>query len=143
MNETVDEVLLAEIVQIILRDLPETQVVYLYGSYARGEQRPDSDMDLAVLLPHETAKRIGSLAMSETHNAISNIARCDVDLINLRQVSTVFQNQIISMATLIQSINEQIRLKFEMEVLSSYMKLNEERSEILRSFRETKHAYLV
>ena len=143
MNETVDEVLLAEIVQIILRDLPETQVVYLYGSYARGEQRPDSDMDLAVLLPHETAKRIGNLAMSETHNAISNIARCDVDLINLRQVSTVFQNQIISMATLIQSINEQIRLKFEMEVLSSYMKLNEERSEILRSFRETNRAYLV
>ena len=59
MNKTVDEVLLAEMVQIIVRNLPETQAVYLYGSYARDEQRPDSDMDLAVLLPHEAAKRIG------------------------------------------------------------------------------------
>ncbi|MBX3170388.1 MAG: nucleotidyltransferase domain-containing protein [Candidatus Eremiobacteraeota bacterium] len=29
------------------------QAVYLFGSHARGRQRPDSDLDLAVLLPSQ------------------------------------------------------------------------------------------
>ena len=37
----------------VLATLPEAWAVYVYGSFARGEEWPDSDVDIAVLLPPE------------------------------------------------------------------------------------------
>jgi predicted nucleotidyltransferase len=35
----------------VLATLPDVWAVYVYGSFARGEDWPDSDLDIAVLLP--------------------------------------------------------------------------------------------
>ena len=143
MNETVDEVLLAEIVKIILRDLPETQAVYLYGSYVRGEQRPDSDMDLGVLLPHETAKRIGSLAMSKTQSAVAGIVRRDVDLVNLRRVSPVLQAEVVGTGRMLYVGDAGASDEFEMAAFSALQDLNRMQADLLREFKRTKRAYPV
>ena len=37
----------------VLAAVPEVWAVYVYGSFARGEDWPDSDLDIAVLLPPE------------------------------------------------------------------------------------------
>lgn len=42
--------------EILTRD-PDVQAVYLFGSRARGQQRADSDLDLAVLLPSHLSDR--------------------------------------------------------------------------------------
>lgn len=129
------------LVEIILRDFPTAQAIYLFGSYARGDQRADSDVDLAVLLPMDTALAVGDLRLSDTALNLSKLARKDVDLVNLRQVSTVFQNQIVHTGKLLYSGDERARQEFEMLALSFYIKLNEERAGILRQFRETRRAY--
>ncbi|BCX05774.1 MAG: toxin-antitoxin system antidote Mnt family protein [Candidatus Roseilinea sp.] len=128
-------------VEIIRRDFPTAQAIYLFGSYAQGTQHAASDVDIAVLLPVEVARAAGDLRLSDTAVALSRCARRDVDLVNLRVVSTVFQNQIIHTGKLIYSGDEQARQEFEMLTLSFYMKLNEERAAILRQFRETRRAY--
>jgi uncharacterized protein len=61
MNETIE----AFIIDAILSHYPATQGIYLFGSYATGEERPDSDMDIALLLPHEQAKKEKDPVLSE------------------------------------------------------------------------------
>ena len=143
MNKPVDEGLLAEIVQVILRDLPETQAIYLYGSYARDEQRPDSDIDLAVLLPHETAKRIGSLALSKTQSAVASVVRRDVDLINLRRVSPVLQAEVVGTGRMLCVCDADASDEFEMAAFSALQDLNRMQADLLREFKRTKRAYTV
>ncbi|MFC1466200.1 MAG: nucleotidyltransferase domain-containing protein [Candidatus Brachytrichaceae bacterium NZ_4S206] len=36
----------------VFQRYPGVQAVYLFGSYAEGRARPDSDLDLAILLRH-------------------------------------------------------------------------------------------
>ena len=42
---------------LILEAHPTTQAIYRYGTWGTAAQRPDSDLDLAVLLPHAEAVR--------------------------------------------------------------------------------------
>jgi predicted nucleotidyltransferase len=132
-----------EIVQIILDDLPNTQAIYLFGSFATGEITAHSDIDLGVLLPHEEARTAGDLRFSETAFKISKQTKRDTDLINLRKASTVFQNQIVSTGKLIFCCDEYAKDVFEMLSLSFYMELNELRALILRDFIESKRAVMV
>lgn len=54
--------LLSEIKKLVLQQEPQAEII-LYGSYARGDYRPDSDLDILILLDkdvinHEDEKRI-------------------------------------------------------------------------------------
>jgi predicted nucleotidyltransferase len=129
------------LVEIVLRDFPSAQAIYLFGSYARGEQHTRSDIDLAVLLPVDIARAAGDLRLSDTALALAKQARRDVDLVNLRLVSTVFQNEIIHTGVLLHCSDEPARQEFEMLALSAYIKLSEERADILRVFLRTRQAY--
>ncbi len=129
------------ITRTIVEHYPATQAIYLYGTFGTADERPDSDVDLAVLLPPVEARERGMLALSPCHLALMDALRRDVDLVNLRQVSTVFQNEIVSTGRLIFCADERAVGEFEMLSLSLYMKLNEERREILAALRETKRAY--
>jgi uncharacterized protein len=127
----------------ILRTHPATQAIYLYGSHATGDVHPDSDVDLALLLPHVEAKATGSLALSELRTDLERLLGCQVDLVNLRQSSTVFQKEVVFRGRRIYCAAPAAVAEFEMLVLSFYQKLNEERREILKAFLETGRAYPV
>ncbi|MDZ7314433.1 MAG: nucleotidyltransferase domain-containing protein [candidate division KSB1 bacterium] len=49
--------LLKACVTAIRRVVPEAEVI-LYGSVARGDERPDSDIDLLVLVPQEVTYQL-------------------------------------------------------------------------------------
>jgi predicted nucleotidyltransferase len=129
-----------QVVETVLRHYPTVQGIYLFGSYAAGSAWPDSDVDVALLLPPAQAKR--SLALSPCHLELAETLRKEVDLVNLRQVSTVFQMEIIY-GKLLYCADRYAVDEFEMLTLSYYQKLNEERREILEAFYETGRAYSV
>lgn len=81
------------LVQTIVKRYPETQAVYLFGSYGTGHEWPESDVDIAVLLPPEKAKNTGSLSVIDLQLELETLLKKQVDLINLRLVSTVFQKE--------------------------------------------------
>lgn len=139
--DTLSDEQIAAIVEIIRRDFPAAQSVYVFGSYAQGTSGADSDIDIAVLLPAEIARVVGDLRLSDTALALYRCLHRDVDLVNLRLASTVFQNQIIHTGQLIYAGDERARQEFEMLTFSFYIKLNEERAEIMRQFRKTRRAY--
>lgn len=130
-------------IEVIIKHYPEVQTIYLFGSAAEGNLQQHSDIDLALLLPHDLAKKQANLAMSLAHLELENYLKRDVDLVNLRQVSTVFQYVIINKGKIIYCIDEYIRKNFEMLIWSFYQKLNEERAEILDEFFRTGKAYAV
>ena len=125
------------IVKTVLRFYPDVEAIYLFGSYLTPDQQQDSDVDIAVLFPHERAKLLKNLAMSDCRDALENVLKRTVDLINMRTVNTVFQNEIIQHGRIIYQQNEYAVDEFEMQVMSSYQKLNEERADILEDILET------
>jgi predicted nucleotidyltransferase len=129
------------IVRIILEHYPTAQAIYLFGTHGTEYERPDSDVDIAVLLPPEEARRQSQLVLSPCHTALAVALRKPVDLVNLHQVSTVFQNEIVNTGRRLYCADEYAADEFEMLTLSYYQELNEERKEILAAFRETGKAY--
>ena len=125
------------IVKTVLHFYPEVEAIYLFGSYLTPDQQQDSDVDLAVLFSHEKAGQLKNTAMSDCRDALENVLKRTVDLVNLRKVNTVFQNEIVQQGRTIYQQNERVVDEFEMQVMSSYQKLNEERAGILEDILET------
>ncbi len=119
------------IVAILLDRYPNTRAIYLFGSYGTENEWPNSDVDIALLLPPVEAKRVGSLAMTDAHLALERFLNRDVDLVNLRQVSTVFQKEIVMADRRIFCADTRTADDFELLVLALYQKLNDERADIL------------
>ena len=88
-------------------------------------------MDIAVLLSPDEAKREERMAMSDACLALERLLGKDADVANLRQVSTVFQKEIIMADRRIYCASGYAAQEFEMVVLSLCQKLNEERAEVL------------
>lgn len=121
----------AAIIQTILAHYSTVQAIYLFGSFDTDNAWPDSDVDIALLLPPEQAKHTGSMALGNARVALERLLGKDVDLINLRQVSTVFQKEIIMDERRIFCADTYAADEFEMLVLSYYQKLEEERADVL------------
>ena len=133
--------LITIVITNILRHYPHIEAVYLFGSYAHAQNTEHSDIDLALLLSVSESKVIDSFALSALQFELEDILKIPVDLINLRQVSTVFQKEIIETGRRITTKANYQAEEFEMLVYSFYQKLNQERAEILESFKKTGRAY--
>ena len=127
MSETTEQA----IVRIVLSHYAAVQGVYLFGTYGTEYERPESDVDIALLLPPEQAKKEGDLSLTQCRADLEKALHRDVDLLNLRLASTVFQKEIISSAVLLHCADRYAVDEFEMLVLSFYQKLNEERADVL------------
>ncbi len=134
------EAITALIASVTLAHYPAAQGIYLFGTHGTDDERPDSDVDIALLLPPDEARRAGHLALSDLQLQLAVALGRDVDLLNARLVTTVFQKEII-FGELIYCADRAAVDEFEMLTLSAYQKLNEERAEILAEFRRTGRAY--
>ena len=121
------------ITKIVLEHYPHTQGIYLFGSFMTEDEWPESDVDIALLLPPVEAKKERTLVMSECSLALAKGLNKEVDLLNARTVSTVFQNEIISKGRLLYCADRYAVDEFEMLTMSYYQKLNEERADIIAS----------
>ena len=117
--------------RLVLAAHPDVQAVYRYGTWGTAAERPDSDVDIAVLLPHGAAMRVDRWQWHLLAVDIAGAVRTEhADLINLRRADTSFQAEILRTARLTYSGEDDERLSFESLVLSMYQKLNAERAGI-------------
>jgi predicted nucleotidyltransferase len=130
------------IVRIILEHYPTAQAIYLFGAYGTADEWPDSDVDIAVLLPPEEARQQPQLMLAPCFYALADALGKYVDLLNARELSTVFQKEIIRSGRRLYSADD-AAAEFEMLTLSHYQKLNEEREAILEAFEKSGKAYPV
>jgi predicted nucleotidyltransferase len=129
-----------EIIRIILKHYPDTIAVLLFGSFGTPDARPDSDTDIALLFPYGDKRDPG---FSDCRVELEELLGRTVDLVDLREVSTVFQNEILNTARELYISSRPEFTEFGGLVLSFYQGLNEERAEILAEFGSTGRAYKV
>lgn len=118
------------IIKIIEKNIKNVGIIYIFGSYAEGIEREKSDVDIAFYsLENYSEYKIFLLAQK-----ISAEIKKEVDLVQLKKSSTVFQKEVVSKGIVIFEKNHIEREKFENTVLKKYMRLNEERKKILENY---------
>ena len=120
------------IINFLQKHLAEVYAIYLYGSYARGEATPDSDVDLAFL----SEAQITNISKLKIQEKLAVKLNKDVDLVNLKDASVVLRKEIVDKGKLLYCSDRYKTESFEMTALSMYLDLNETRKDILNDYNE-------
>jgi len=112
--------------------------IILFGSYAKETTHPASDLDIAFY--HQT-HFFNSYELFMFRQELADMLKMEVDLVDLRAASTVFQAQILSTGKVVYSTDENLRKQVTMTSYSMYSKLNEERFPILKRIEESGFIY--
>jgi uncharacterized protein len=125
------------LVEYIKKSIPDLITLYRFGSQAKGTARPDSDVDLAIL----SRVALSELRRFELAQELATQLHRDVDLVDLRNASTVMRMQVISTGGCLFTVSDRLQGEFEDLVYSTYARLNEERREILNDVRTRGSVY--
>jgi predicted nucleotidyltransferase len=137
MSESDRELILAACRDALLVSFPNAWAIYVYGSFARGDQTPVSDVDLAVLLPPD--ENIGDL-LSVISDVASRVHR-EIDLVDIRRVSDVLRREVLMEGiALYVSLPDQV-LEWEGTAMSRYQRYREEVRDLLENFAKTGIGY--
>jgi len=102
---------------------PDVLAAYLFGSYARGDARPDSDVDLAVLLSttdemERFERRLGLIgAVGEV------LGRRSADVVVLNDAPPLLTHQVLTHGRLIAERDRMARVDFEVQAGKIYADL--------------------
>jgi len=105
-------------------------LIILFGSYVKGNFRNDSDIDIAFL----SDNKFSNYEIFMFSQDLANILKHEIDLINLKNASTVFKAQILGTGKVIYCTDENRRKYFAMRAYKEYALLNEERKVILDKY---------
>src|SRR3989304_6705201 len=102
---------------------PEVATVYLYGSYARGDAKIDSDIDLAVLVTDPRKYKGFSIPQVVFALDLSKITGKKVEVQDLTACSVEFAHRVLSEGKLLTSNNEKDRVNFQTSTVRKYFDL--------------------
>ncbi len=111
--------------------------IYLFGSFAKGEGRNDSDIDLAIY----TDNIIDSYKLFMAAGHLSFEVKRDIQIIHLKDISTVFAAQIVGTKEVLYCEDEYLMANYDIKVFKEYAKLNEERKVILETIERDGRIY--
>ena len=100
---------------------------YLFGSYARGEPRGDSDIDVAVLFPPDgtTVARRRTLQgpLTAVRGDLERLLRRSVDVVDMRDVPVDLVHRILRDGQLLEERDSGERIRFEVDKRNEYFDL--------------------
>ncbi|MBE1555074.1 type VII toxin-antitoxin system MntA family adenylyltransferase antitoxin [Sporosarcina limicola] len=127
LREEVRNLLVDKIVQKL-----NPAFILLFGSYAKGTAHAESDIDLAYLSGRELSSYERFILASE----LAELAGYEVDLVDIRQIDTVFTMQIFEQGIPIYIQDENEFMHQKMRAYSMYAALSEQRAPIIEAIKE-------
>lgn len=137
MTEDDRQHLFAAAREALLERLPQVWAIYVFGSFARGDEWPNSDLDLAVLLP--PGERIPDLLSLMSH--VSGRVHRDVDLVELRTVNDVLRSEVLGEGHVVFVSKPDTVLDWEASAMSRHARHREDIRDILDDFRRSGVGY--
>lgn len=126
------------VTEAIQNAYPDTLAIYRFGSWGTPYQRVESDLDVAVLLPHDTAVNVNFIEWSKLNGELSFITHTDyVDLVNLQTATTSMQAEVIRTGEVIFCRDDDARAGFEALVLTMHQDLNIQRAGLYQDIAAT------
>jgi predicted nucleotidyltransferase len=114
------------LLQFIHSEAPEGHftAIYLFGSYARGEERLKSDIDLAFLVDREAYRKDAFDATAPAHMIAGRMAlKLDrvVDVTILNSSSLEIAYEIVTSGECLFELDPELRLEYELKVRGMYI----------------------
>ena len=106
--------------------------IILFGSFAKGTVYEESDVDLAYF----SEKQLSSYDQFILAGELALICGREVDVVNIREIDTVFTMQIFEQGTPIYIQDEGEYIRQRMKAYSMYATLNEQRAPILEAIKK-------
>jgi len=94
------------------------KLIYIFGSYAKGTNRENSDLDIAVYIKGEPSVFIKLDILDEL---VEIFSREDIDLVILNNADVELQFQVIKYGKVIHMEDLMTKVMFETRVASNYM----------------------
>lgn len=99
----------------------EVLLAYLFGSTARGDSRPDSDVDIALLVDRAA---LGPEAGTHRASLLTELTRClgrnDVDIVLLNDAPAILCHRVLRDGQLILSRDDSTRVSFTEQAMRRY-----------------------
>lgn len=127
LREEVRNLLVDKIVQNL-----NPAFILLFGSYAKETAHAESDIDLAYL----SSKELSSYERFILASELAGLAGCEVDLVDIRTIDTVFTMQIFEQGTPIYIQDENELMRQKMRAYSMYAVLSEQRAPVIEAIKE-------
>ncbi|MGL6066010.1 MAG: type VII toxin-antitoxin system MntA family adenylyltransferase antitoxin [Cetobacterium sp.] len=131
-----DKIIIDKIINLL--ENFECETIYVFGSYASGKTHNKSDIDIAFL----SKNKIGKYDIFMKAQEISSSVNKEIDLVDLKDSSTVFQNEVVKNGIVILDGDIIKRQKFEVLVLKKYIELNELRKDIIQSYSNSLDGFI-
>jgi predicted nucleotidyltransferase len=121
------QVILNKAQEKLLSTFPNLLAIYVFGSFGTQYEIDTSDLDLALISPTP----LDPVQLWYLAQEIARKIDRDVDLVDLREASTVFRFQVITNGSRIYCRNKIDCDFLETSYISMYLRLNEERKEMI------------
>ena len=108
--------------------------LYLFGSVAQGRATRLSDIDIAVLLPHEDAENLFEKRLQLIVDLMELLGESNVDLVVLNEAPPLLCHRILTEGELLYSRDEGERARFEARKVLEYLDF--------KPVLELQHAYM-
>lgn len=103
----------------LMKDHPEIIAAYLYGSFAKGIETKESDIDVALLLSENFTQT--ALYPFKIAGEIEKKLKRKADVRILNNASPSFLNQVFKYGKLLYSADEKKRVSFEVQSMRLYL----------------------
>lgn len=110
----------------------QADFIILFGSFAKGTARTDSDIDIAYF----SSQKLSSYERFTLAGDLATLVGREIDLVDLKQIDTVFTMQIFSEGVPIYISDENEFIRQKMRAYSMYATLSEQRAVIIEAIKE-------
>ena len=108
---------------VLANEPPDLCCAYLFGSRGRGDARPNSDVDVAVLFAEEPPRTLAGLHLELADRLSAAVGGLPVDLVVLNRAPVDLVHRVLRDGVLLLERNRSARIRFEVRARNEYFDL--------------------